>query len=168
MATPEFILALQDSALAVFIRGESAGGEWAFPIVETVHVMALAVVYGSIAMVDLRMLGITWRDVRLSKLADEVLPWTWIAFLIAAFSGSLMFIAKGDIYWNNLETRLKFLCMALAGVNMAIYQFGMHRRVSEWDLRLPPPRAVRLAGALSITLWTGVVFFGRWIGFTTQ
>jgi hypothetical protein len=104
----------------------------------------------------------------LSKLADEILPWTWTAFLIAALSGSLMFISKGETYWNNFETRAKFFCMALAGVNMAIYQFGMHRRVSEWDLRLPPPLAVRMAGALSITLWTGVVFFGRWIGFTTQ
>ncbi len=166
MATPEFILALQDTALASFIRGETAGGEWAFPVIETLHVMALATVYGSIAMVDLRMLGITSRDVRLSKLADEVLPWTWTAFLTAALTGSLMFVSMGETYWNNLEFRLKFLCMALAGVNMAIYQFGMHRRVSEWDMRLPPPLAVRTAGALSITLWTGVVFFGRWIGFS--
>ena len=166
MAAPEFIFALRDSALAEFVRGEVAGGEWAFPVIETVHIMALAIVYGSIAMVDLRMLGITSRDVRLSKLADEILPWTWTAFLLAALSGSLMFISKAEIYWNNFDTRAKFLCMALAGVNMVIYQFGMHRRVSEWDMRLPPPRAVRVAGAFSITLWTGVVFFGRWIGFT--
>lgn len=167
MATPEFILALQGSALADFIRGETAGGVWAFPVIETIHVMALATVYGSIAMVDLRLLGITSPDVRVSKLAGEVLPWTWTAFLIAALSGSLMFISKADTYWNNFDMRAKFLCMALAGVNMLIYQFGIHRRVSEWDVRLPPPATVRLAGALSLMLWTGVVFFGRWIGFTT-
>lgn len=166
MATPEFIVALQGSELASFIRGETPGGEWAFPILETVHVMALGVVYGSIAMVDLRLLGITSRDVRLSKLANEILPWTWTGFLIAALSGSLMFISMGNTYWNNLEARLKFLCMALAGVNMAIYQFGIHRRVSEWDMHLPPPLAARAAGALSVTLWTGVVLLGRWIGFS--
>ena len=166
MATPEFIVAVQGSGLASFIRGETPGGEWAFPILETVHVMALGVVYGSIAMVDLRLLGITSRDVRLSKLANEILPWTWTGFLIAALSGSLMFISMGDTYWNNLEARLKFLCMALAGINMAVYQFGIHRRVSEWDMRLPPPLAARAAGALSVTLWTGVVVLGRWIGFS--
>ena len=167
MATPEFLLALQDTALGGFIRGDSPGGEWAFPIIETVHVIALALVFGTIAMVDLRMLGLTSRNVRMSKLANEVLPWTWSAFVVAAISGSLMFICKADTYWNNFETRAKFLCMALAGVNMAIYQLGLHKRVAEWDNTLPPPGAVRLAGALSLTLWTGVVFFGRWIGFTT-
>ena len=167
MATPEFITALQATALAEYIRGDAGGGLWAFPVIETLHVMALAIVYGSIAMVDVRMLGIAARNVRMSRLASEVLPWTWTAFIFAAITGSLMFITKGDTYWNNFETRAKFLCMALAGLNMAIYQFGMHKRVNEWDASIPPPLAVRMAGALSIALWTGVVFFGRWIGFTT-
>jgi hypothetical protein len=57
--------------------------------------------------------------------------------------------------------------MFLAGVNMAVFHFGAYRRVLEWDEKLPPPRAARLAGALSIALWIGVIFFGRWIGFTT-
>ena len=94
MAIPEFITALQDTALAGYIRGDAEGGEWAFPVIETVHVMALATVYGSIAMVDLRMLGIASRDLRMSKLADEVLPWTWTAFCRGRISGSLMFISK--------------------------------------------------------------------------
>jgi len=167
MATPQFIAALHDTALAGFVRGDDEGSQWAFPVIETLHVMALATVYGTIAMVDLRMLGLTSRDVRMSRLTAEVLPWTWTAFAFAAISGSLLFISKGGTYWNSFDVRAKFLCMALAGVNMAIYQFGMHRRISEWDTNLPPPRAVRLAGALSLTLWTAVVVFGRWIGYTT-
>jgi hypothetical protein len=167
MAVPEFVTALQGTPLAAYISGDAEGAEWAFPVIETLHVMALATVYGSIVMVDLRMLGIASRDLRMSKLAGEILPWTWTAFIVAAISGSLLFISKAETYWNNFETRGKFLCMALAGVNMLIYQFGMHRRVAEWDTRVPPPLAVRAAGALSIMLWTGVIFFGRWIGFTT-
>jgi hypothetical protein len=57
--------------------------------------------------------------------------------------------------------------MLLAGVNMLVFHFGAYRHVREWDERQPPPRAAQLAGALSITLWLGVIFFGRWIGFTT-
>jgi hypothetical protein len=57
--------------------------------------------------------------------------------------------------------------MFLAGVNMAAFHFGAYRRVHEWDEIHPPPRAARLAGTLSIALWIGVIFFGRWIGFTT-
>lgn len=167
MAVPEIISALQATTVAGYIRGDSPGGEWAFPIIETLHVMALACVYGTIVMVDLRMLGITSRSERMSRLSAEVLPWTWTAFICAAITGSLLFISKAEAYWGNFEFRSKFLCLALAGLNMAIYQLGLHRRVSQWDLTLPPPLAARVAGALSISLWTAVVFFGRWIGFTT-
>lgn len=168
MATPAVIDALQHSALAALVRGDDLGGrEWLFPMIETVHVLALATVYGTIAMVDLRMLGVGSRGARLSRVTDEVLPWTWTAFLIAALSGSLLFVSKAATYWNNFEVRGKFLFMALAGVNMAVYQLVLHRRVGEWDNRLPPPGSVRLAGALSLTLWTGVIIFGRWIGWTT-
>lgn len=166
MAVPVLISALQATALARWVSGASDGAEWVFPAVETIHVMAVATLYGTIAMVDLRMLGFTSRNVRMSDLTNEVLSWTWTAFAFAAISGSLMFISNAEMYWNNLQARAKFLCIALAGVNMAIYQLGMHRRISEWDTRLPPPVAVRTAGALSIALWTSVIFFGRWMGFT--
>ena len=167
MATPGILLALQDTSLASYIRGDMPGGEWAFPIIETVHVLALATVYGTIAMVDLRMLGFAARQTRASKLTDELLPWTWTAFAIAAISGVLMYISKADTYWSNPQAQAKFICMALAGVNMLVYHFGAHRRIAEWDTSLPPPFAARLAGGLSIALWTAIVFFGRWIGFTT-
>jgi hypothetical protein len=102
-----------------------------------------------------------------SKLSGEVLPYTWGAFICAAVTGTLMFLSKAHVYFYNLQFQLKFLCMFLAGVNMTVFHFGAYRRVIEWDKRHPPPRAARLAGALSIALWIGVIFFGRWIGFTT-
>jgi len=167
MATPAFLLSLQATSLAEFIRGDSARSAWAFPIVETAHVLALATVYGTIMMVDLRMLGLTSRQTRVSRLTDELLPWTWTAFVLAALSGSLLYMSKADTYWHNPQAQAKFICIALAGVNMFVYHFGVHRRVAEWDLSLPPPVAARLAGGLSIALWTAIVFLGRWIGFTT-
>lgn len=167
MSTPEIVTALQNTALASLIRGDVSNSAWIFPIIETLHVLALAIVYGTIAMVDLRMLGLASRSERMSSLSSELLPWTWLAFAGAALTGSLMFISKSETYWNSFEIRGKFLCMALAGLNMVIYQLGLHRRVSEWDRRLPPPVAARLAGGLSLLLWTGVVFFGRWVGFVT-
>jgi hypothetical protein len=167
MATPEFINTIQATALAGWIRGDEAGAEWVFPIIETFHVFSLAVVFGSIAMVDLRLLGITSRSSAVSKLEAEVLPWTWVAFTLAAITGSLLFLSKADTYYNNFETRMKFLCMVLAGVNMAVFHFGVGRRAASWDHTLPPPLGARMAGAISLLLWAGVITFGRWIGFTT-
>ena len=167
MSTPDILLALRGTTLAASIRGDVPGSAWAFPIIETVHVLALATVYGTIAMVDLRMLGLVSREARVSRLTGELLPWTWTAFAVAVISGSLMYISKADTYWNNPQAQAKFICMGLAGVNMFAYHFGVHRRVAEWDTALPPPFAARMAGGLSILLWTAIVFLGRWIGFTT-
>jgi hypothetical protein len=157
---------ISDWPISAAMRGETPGTEWLFPIVETLHVMALSIVFGSIAMVDLRLLGISSRDSEVSQLVGEVLPWTWSAWGVAALCGTLMFLAKAETYLGNLQFRLKLLCMALAAVNMLVFHFGAYRQVGRWNLGNPPSSA-KLAGGLSLSLWTGVVFFGRWVGFTT-
>jgi hypothetical protein len=166
MTLAALLSAVEHTSLAAAMRGE-LGGEWLFPIVETLHVMSLAMVFGSVIMVDLRLVGAASRGSTVSMLSREVLPYTWGAFLGAIVTGTLMFVSKAHVYFHNLQFQLKFLCMLLAGVNMLVFHFGVYRHVLAWDERSPPPRAARLAGALSITLWVGVIFFGRWIGFTT-
>jgi len=156
------LAALENNPLGDAVRGD---WEWAFPNIETIHVLSLALVFGSILMIDLRLLGVASRNNAVSKLSAEVLPYTWIAFVIAAISGSLMFMSNARIYFHNLQFELKFLCMFLAGINMAVFHFGAYRRVLEWDNRLPPPLPARVAGGVSILLWVSVIFFGRWIGF---
>ena len=158
--------AIHDTGIASAVRGDS-GWEWLFPNIETLHVLAIAIVFGSILMVDLRLLGVTARDSAVSKLSREVLPITWTAFSIAVISGALLFSSKAQVYFGNLQFELKFLFMLLAGINMAIFHLSAYRRVAGWDYKLPPPIAVRMAGALSILLWMAVIFMGRWVGFTT-
>jgi hypothetical protein len=158
---------LQSLPLAEVMRSEQPSTEWAFTIVEIIHVLALTIVFGSIAMVDLRLLGWAERDSAVARLARETLPWTWSAWIIAAVSGSLLFISKATIYASNLDFQLKFVCMGLAAVNMLVFHFGPYRTVTSWDAGLKPPQRARLAGGLSLLLWIGVVFFGRWVGFTT-
>lgn len=152
--------------IAAVMRGELPGTEWVFPIVETLHVMAFTIVVGSIAMVDLRLLGITSRDSTVSRLTKEVLPWTWTAWVTAAVCGTLLFLGKAGTYAGNLQFRLKFVCMGLAALNMLVFHLGAYRQVARWDSGEPPVSA-KMAGALSMSLWIAVVFFGRWIGFTT-
>ena len=166
MTMPGFLLAAEHTSLAAAMRGE-VGWEWLFPIVETLHVISLAMVFGSIVMVDLRLVGATSRNSAVSRLSGEVLPYTWGAFIFAVVTGTLLFVSKAHVYIYNLQFQLKFLCMFLAGVNMLVFHLGTYRHVREWDERHQPPRAARLAGALSMALWIGVIFFGRWIGFTT-
>lgn len=166
MTIAQLLAAMEAWPVSAAMRGEMPGTEWVFPIIETLHVMALTIVVGSIAMMDLRLLGIASRNSAVSRLSSEVLPWTWTAWAAAAVFGTLMFLAKAATYAGNLQFRLKFVCMGLAALNMLIFHFGVYRQVARWDAG-DPPRSAKVAGALSLLLWIGVVFLGRWVGFTT-
>jgi hypothetical protein len=159
------LVAIKAWPISAAIRGDLPGTEWLFPIVETLHVIALTLVFGSIVMVDLRLLGISSRSSPVSRLTAEILPVTWIAWCVAAIFGSLLFISNATVYAANLQFRLKFVCMGLAAVNMLVFHLGAFRRVVQWDSG-EPPLSARIAGGLSLSLWIGVVFFGRWTGFT--
>lgn len=158
---------IQNLPLSAAVRGETEGTAWLFPIVETIHILCLTIVFGTIAMVDLRLLGWASRKYSVTRLASETLPWTWTAWCVAAVTGSVMFMAKAVAYTGNFEFRMKFVCMALAAVNMLIFHLGSYKTVERWDESASPPPAARLAGALSVSLWIAVIFFGRWIGFKT-
>jgi hypothetical protein len=140
--------------------------DWLFPTIETVHVFALVLVVGSIMTVDLRLLGFAHRERPFSELAGEMLPWTWVAFLVAASAGLLMFSSKALIYYGNIPFRLKMCCLLLAGINMMVFHRLGTRHLPAWD-RHEPPRLAKFAGGTSLLLWAGIVAAGRWIGFTT-
>ncbi|AIR91491.1 DUF6644 family protein [Pseudomonas cremoricolorata] len=152
---------LESTALATTLR-ESAN---AFPALESVHVIGIALVFGTISVVDLRLLGLTAHRHSAQRLIAELLPFTWVAFVVCVLTGSLMFIANASTYAQNPMFLGKLALLALAGLNMAVFHLGAFRRISEWDTTLPPPRPARLAGLGSIALWAGVIFLGRWIAF---
>ncbi|MGU7771580.1 DUF6644 family protein [Burkholderia sp. MR1-5-21] len=153
---------IEHTNLATIVRQ----GDWWFPLDECLHVLSIVTVFGSIIMMDLRLLGLASRDSAVTKLSKEVLPYTWVAFVCAVITGTIMFISRAHVYWHNTQFDYKFLFMFLAGVNMLAFHFGAFRRVADWDETVPPPPAARRAGGLSIALWITVIFFGRWIGFT--
>jgi hypothetical protein len=167
MSITDIAHAIHESGLSSFVRGDEPGTEWVFPIIETLHVIFLALVFGSIALVDLRLLGLVGRQHPFTKVYQELISWTWWAFLLAAISGGMLATGKIEDYVHSPQVFWKFFLMALAGLNMLLFHFGVYQHVREWDAVASPPARARLAGALSLSCWVGVVFFGRWIGFVT-
>ena len=138
-----------------------------FPLFESIHVIAITLVVGSIAIVDLRLLGITSDRKSVSELLGELLPWTWGFFVLAIVTGTLMFISKAPDYYGNGSFRYMMIFIGLAGVNMAVFHLSpAYRNVSKWDRGVPTPMQAKIAGGLSLALWITVVFCGRWIGYT--
>jgi uncharacterized membrane protein len=156
-----FLQWLQNTAPAVAIAESS----WLFPSIESIHVLALTMVVGSIAMIDLRLIGASQRDRSVIDLTNEILGWTWASFAVAVSSGALLFSSNAVKYFANVPFRIKMVAMLLAGINMLFFHVVTYRTAPVWHLQAKLPVAARVAGGLSLALWMSIVGFGRWIGF---
>lgn len=142
---------------------EVAESAWLFPTLETLHVLGLALVVGSIAAFDLRTLGWAWPTRRRETLVREVLPWTWTGFGITVATGLLLFSSSATVYAENKVFLVKMGLMALAGANVLFFHLHPHHR-----LKLPAADVspiLRASAAVSLALWVSIVVLGRWIGF---
>jgi uncharacterized membrane protein len=159
-----FLQTLQASSWAVFIHKKA----WAFTTVEVIHVFAVSLVIGTIAIVDLRLLGLASTKRPFAELSRQVLPLTWAAFALAVIAGSLLFISRATDYFVDPVFWIKMSLIAVAGINMMIFEFITVRDVQKWNLSPTPPPRARLAGGISIACWVLVVVFGRLIEFSLQ
>ena len=152
---------INDSAVAETIRGSF----WVFPALETVHVLAIVFVLGSIARLDLRLMGLVLNERAVTQVSDEMLPYTWAAFGVATLFGIALWASKPLGYLGMAFFDVKMILILLAGLNMIVFQRVTFRAVGLWDRDPIPPGAVRFAGYLSMAFWVSVVVCGRFIGF---
>jgi hypothetical protein len=157
-----FLQTVQNTQLATTIRE----GSILFPWIECVHVLALTVVIGSIAVIDLRLIGVSSRDRAVTEITAAVLPVTWIAFVCAATTGVLMFSSNATTYGANMYFRIKIALIVLAGINMGVYHLAVNRGAENWRTAHDTPTRARIVGGVSLCLWLAIVAAGRWIGFT--
>jgi hypothetical protein len=157
-----FFQRLNDQPLAETIRSSAL----AFPWLESVHVLSIAMVLGTIVVVDLRLLGLASMHRPATGLIRNVLPVTWIAFAVALVTGTAMFLSNAVQYIHNGPFLAKMCMLVLAGINMLVFHLVTYRGVGGWDESARTPAGARAAGAISISVWLAIVAFGRWIGFT--
>ena len=155
------LASLEASSLAVAIRTTIV----AFPLIESLHVIGITLVFGTIMIIDLRLLGLAWTRRPFSIIADEVLRWTWVAFGISAVTGALMFITNAAAYYQNWYFRAKMLLLVVAGVNMVFFELTDRRKVLTWDRERSAPTAGKIVAAASLAIWIGVIFLGRWVAY---
>jgi hypothetical protein len=153
---------LEHSALAVSI----AESNWAFPTIETIHIITLTLMIGTVMIMDLRLLGLASAKQCYTALKRDVLPWTWWAFGGAVVSGCLMFISQATKYCDNEAFRIKLFLLLLAGINMLVFELLIARGAANWNQDSSVPWRGKVAALLSIALWISIVYFGRRVGFT--
>ncbi len=150
----EFFRWLVNSPWSHFINSY----EWVFPAVQSLHFIGFAMSIGTIAIVDLRLLGIGMRRQGPAELAADLAPWTLVGIAVMLTTGPLMFSTDAVAYHFNPSFQFKMACLMLA----LLFHFTLHRRAVRPDV---PPIAAKLAAATSLLLWTAVVAGGRMIAF---
>jgi hypothetical protein len=134
---------------------------WLFPIIEVVHLIGLAVLGGAILLVDLRLIGVALHGVPVASLARSARPWLWGSLALTLGSGVLLFLSEALKCYENPAFWLKVGFLALALLFAGLVRPRFTGDASVGPLRFP----ARLAGAVSLALWTGVAAAGRGIGF---
>jgi len=163
MDVASFLKILEASGLAARIRDSLL----LFPLLESTHVFGLALVFGTIAVIDLRLLGLASSQRSFKRMASDILKWTWAAFAVTAVTGSLMFITNASVYYHNFYFRTKMLLLLLSGINMLVFELTAGKTIHRWDRAPSAPSAGKAVAVLSLGLWISIIFMGRMIGFTT-
>jgi len=133
--------------------------EWAFPLAECFHIPAFALSIGTIALVDLRLLGVALQRDTPAKLLRDTEPWTLVGLVIVLFSGAILFLSQTGIYLANASFYFKMASLLIA----IIYNFTIHRMVAASPTA--SPGVSKLVAIVSLLLWFAVVFGGVFIAF---
>ena len=136
-----------------------------YPVVETLHVLSLLLFVGTVAFVDLRLLGWVFREISVSRVTARLIPWTIAGFVIAAATGALLFYAIPVRTYLSIFFRIKVIMLIVAGVNTALFHRRMNQGAVEWDRDPTPPLRTRVTGAVSLVSWATVIVTGRMIAY---
>ncbi len=138
---------------------------WAWPLLESAHVLALAWFVGSAVILDLRLLGIALVRVPATEFVTRLLPFTRAGFAFMVTTGLLLFSATPVTYYESLFFRIKVVLLLAAGMNVWFFHNRTLRGIAAWDAGDRPPRAARVAGIVSLCCWAGVVVAGRLVAY---
>ncbi len=158
----ESVLAwIEASAIAAIMRSSL----WMYPVVEIVHILGFILLVGSIAMLDLRLLG--WgRALPVRELCRMLVPWSLAGMVLVVPAGLMMFSARPGDFIDNPVFQAKLLLIVAAGINAAAFHVGVYRSAAHWDAHVPAPVTARLHAIASLVLWVATVSCGRLLAYT--
>lgn len=156
-----FLTWLHDTGFSTTLREST----WAEPIIETVHVLTLTLFLGFAVLLDLRLLGVCLRRRPASEVLGQLNPWLGGSFAVMAASGTLLFCGDPVAFYTTIFLKAKMILLALAGLNVAVFQATVGRKVREWDTAARTPRGAKAAALVSLLLWVLIVAAGRAIAY---
>ena len=140
--------------------------EWIIPTVQTIHILAISVVMGAMVLVDLRLLGVAMRSQAANDVAKRLLPNVWYALGVLLVSGAILITGEPGRSLTNPAFSLKMILLAITIVMTFLLQRSASNGTSFWQLAPSKRMAPTVVALVSLALWIGIIFSGRWIAYT--
>ena len=141
---------------------------WIIPLVQTIHILAISIILSSVAMLDLRLLGLAGKRVTISGMAERFLPWIWGALVVLASTGAILITGEPDRSLLNPAFQIKMALVVAAIVVTLIFQHTVRRNAAFWDLSPARRRSARLTALISLAIWLAIAICGRLIAYVGQ
>ena len=143
--------------------GQAIGqSSWAFAAIESVHLLALAVIGGAVLVLDLRLLGLGLRDQPIARVARDAHPWLVGSLIVMLVTGGLLFSSEPVKCYNSTPFWVKMWSLLFA----MIFAFTVRQKVALAGEGRVKPVWLKVVAIVSLALWFGVGAGGRWIGFS--
>jgi hypothetical protein len=152
---------LQDLGWTTSLR-ESA---WGYPIAETFHVVTIVMFAGFVIMMDLRLVGLAFKDTPFSYVQSRLFPSQMVGMALSTVTGMLLLVIDPMRFYNNIFFWAKMAMLLVAGANAIGFHLTTYRSVANWDREARTPFPARFAGVASLTLWAGIIVSGRLIAY---
>jgi hypothetical protein len=139
---------------------------WVIPTSQSIHILAVSVVFASVLMINLRLLGIVTRGRSVSQLSNSLLPWIWRGLAVLLFTGIVQTVAEPvrqfvtPVFWAKMAMILIVVTMT------TLYAKAVRRNAPLWDADSSRPASAAVLAAISTLLWLAIIVCGRFIGYT--
>jgi uncharacterized membrane protein SirB2 len=148
-----------------WLSNQITGHFWAVPMIQTVHILAIATVFGSVVMVNLRIFQAAGRSRTMTQTVRRFLPWIWWGLLTLLISGIGMVFGDPVRNLTNPVFWTKMVSVSLAALISLAFQESVRRNVARWELTHSGRVGIRIASGCVVALWVFIIFCGRWIAY---
>lgn len=138
---------------------------WIIPTVQSIHILSIAIVISAVFMVDLRLLNVIGRDQPTAAYTSRFLTWIWPTLLVLLITGSILITGEPTRSLENPAFVAKMILLVLAMITTAVLQRPTTKDPAFWELTSGHRMSARALAVLSLLLWVGIVFAGRWIAY---
>lgn len=156
-----WLMLLQNSALGEMVRNV----QYLYPVLESIHILGIAILVGPAFTFDLRLLGAGHRVMPVTTAARYLLPVSHIGLAIAATTGIALLSAQATVVATAWAAPWKLGLIVVAGINVLVFHKGIYRTVADWDLQAVPPLLAKVSALFSAFVWMGVIFAGRFLAY---